>query len=442
MKPFSGRFFSPMKIGLGIAGLAVLIGVACIVNGKITEWVNGDGFRAMLDKETSKGLKFQAHYAPLRRVGLLGMETDSFHGDQGARTIVSMDADQISGWFNPLGAGLRRWQVDDIHMKSGTVMLQKTDPLPGAPKGPPPIPWWALFWPYRVYLEDVKVDDAKVLFQLQEKESGIYDTFLEITPNGRDFEYDAKGGVLATPMTPKLNVEHAHLLIRKPRLYCPTFILGDDAAHPEEQIRVTGDAGLQDDRSMHLSVQVDSLQVAPWLPEKWRDHVLGHASGKFDYQSTGTGLETAEANGSVTMADAVLHTLPPVEEYIKLTSSPDPGDLRLKVCQSDMRWDKGAVTLENLRVECNGVFKLEGTVTMAKDKSLSGEVHLGLTEPYLRWLPTAKTAIFTAQDGVYFVTTIHISGTAEKPVQDLSPRVAHEIGKSPLLALQLFFKAL
>jgi len=31
------------------------------------------------------------------------------------------------------------------------------------------------------------------------------------------------------------------------------------------------------------------------------------------------------------------------------------------------------------------------------------------------------------------------SGTAQKPEQDLSPRVAHEVGKSPLLALKLFF---
>ena len=70
---------------------------------------------------------------------------------------------------------------------------RKTDAKPGEPKGPPPIPWWAIFWPYRVQLEDVKCDDADVLFKLQEKESGIYHTFLEITPNGHDFEYDGKG---------------------------------------------------------------------------------------------------------------------------------------------------------------------------------------------------------------------------------------------------------
>ena len=73
-------------------------------------------------------------------------------------------------------------------------MLQETEATPGAPKGVPWPPWWALFWPYRVHLADVKVDEANILWKLQDKESGIYKTRLEVTPNGHDFEYDANGG--------------------------------------------------------------------------------------------------------------------------------------------------------------------------------------------------------------------------------------------------------
>ncbi len=45
----------------------------------------------------------------------------------------------------------------------------------------------------------MKADDASILWKLKDQESGIYDTFLEITPNGRDFEYDVRGGQLKTP---------------------------------------------------------------------------------------------------------------------------------------------------------------------------------------------------------------------------------------------------
>ena len=422
----------------GVGGIA-LVALILAVNGWATSWVEGPSFEAMLDKETSKGLKLQGQYASLNRVGELGLHTDSFTGTNGFKTIVSLQANDVSGTFNPLGILLRRWEIDSIHIASGTVMLQKTEPTPGAPKGVPWPPWWALFWPYRVHLADVKVDEANILWHLQDKESGIYKTFLEITPNGRDYEYDGRGGVFKTPISPDLNVVHAHVLIRKPRLYCSEFILGDDSAHPEEQLRLEGDAGLQDDRSMTLKIDLTSLKVAPWLPEKIRPHVAGQVSGHFDYNSSGTGLETGHGHGSLSVLDGVLSGLPQVHQYVTLTGSPDPGNMTLKVCKAAVRWEAGAMTAQDIEVECEGVFRLTGSMTIAADKTLSGQVELGLTDPYIHWLPTARSAIFTRDEGPYHFTTVHFSGTAQQPVQDLSPRIAHEVGKSPLLALKLFF---
>ena len=437
MSHFLGR--KKRAIGVGIGLLIILIFAFIVLNEKMTPWVNGDSFREMLDRETSKGLKLEGQYAPFTRVGLLGMHTASFDGTKGAKTIVALHADDISGTFNPLGVVLRRWELDNIHAKSGSVTLQKTEVAPGANKGPALMPWWGLFWPYRVHLADVKVDDAKILWQLRGKDSGIYDTFLEITPNGRDFEYDARGGILKTPITPPLQLRHAHMLIRKPRLYCSEFILGDDNAHPEQQVRMEGEAGLQEDRSVKLKIDFTSLNVSPWMPEKLRAHVLGQATGHFDYASSGTGLETATGHGNIAIANGILHALAPVHRYIAITGSPDPGDLALKVCQADIRWQEGALTAENIKVECDGVFRVEGTLTIAKDQTLSGALELGLTDPYLHWLPTARQTIFTRDDGPYYFTTVHFSGTAQKPEQDLSGRVAKEVEKSPLLALKLFF---
>jgi hypothetical protein len=419
--------------------LVVLLVSVFIINGWITSWVEGPGFQAMLDKETSKGLKLKGSFAPLQRVGLFGLTTDSFNGTDGARTIVTLQANHVSGTFNPLGVVLRRWEIDSGHVGSGTVMLQKTDPIPGAPKGVPWPPWWALFWPYRVQLADIKVDDAKILWKLKDQESGIYDTHLEVTPNGRDFEYDAHDGDFKTPFSPVLKVVHVHILVRKPRLYCSEFLLGDKVDQPAQQLRVEGDAGLQDDRSMRLKIDLTALQVSPWLPAKLRPHVEGQVSGNFDYSSTGTGLETGQVGGKIAMANGLLHGLTQVHQYVTLTGSPDPGDMALKICQADVKWEKGAISAENIEVECDGVFRMTGKITIAADQSLNGQIELGLTDPYLHWLPTARTAVFTRDEGAYHFTTIHFSGTAQKPHEDLSPRIAHEVAKSPLLAVKLFF---
>ena len=423
----------------GGLAVAVLLTASVFINERATSWAESGSFLAMLDRETSKGLKLQGSYAPLQRVGVFGMRTDSFSGTDGSKTIVSLQAQEISGTFNPLGIIFRRWEMDSVHIKSGTVMLQQTEADPDATKGVPWPPWWALFWPYGVYLTDVKIDDANILGKLRDKDSGFYGTRLEITPNGHDFEYDARGGQFKTPVTPPLELVHAHILIRKPRLYCSEFILGDDAAHPDQQVRIEGDAGLQQDRSVRLKLDVAAVRIAPWLPEKLRAHVEGQASGHFDYTSSGTGLETGQGKGKVSIANGLLRGLAPVHQYIVMTGSPDPGDLALKVCRADMRWEAGTLSAENIEVECDGVFRMTGTLTIAPDQKLSGQVEFGLTDPYLHWLPTARSAIFTRDEGPYHFTTIHFSGTAQKPEQDLSPRISREVEKSPLLALKLFF---
>ena len=193
---------------------------------------------------------------------------------------------------------------------------------------------------------------------------------------------------------------------------------------------------------MQLKVDLAGLKVAPWAPEKYRANVEGRMSGHFDYTSSGTGLETGKGTGNIQVIDGVLRHLEPIHKFVTITGSPDPGDLVLKVCRTDMRWEAGAVSAENLEIECENVFRMTGTLKMAADKSLSGQIELGIAEPYLRWLPTARSAIFTRHEGAYYFTTVHFSGTAQKPQQDLTPRIVHEVGQSPMLALKLFFNEL
>ncbi len=428
------------RLLIGGAILIVLLVVAFVGNAALTSVVQGTKFRGMLEMETAKGMHFEsAHFAPITRVGLFGIQAVFGEGVKGFKTIEGMRGEHVTGSFNPLGVFLKRWQLQFLHFDRGVVRIQKTEGNPNQ-KPPPGPPWYLFFWPDHVYLKDVACDHADVLFKLQEKESGIHDTYLHITPNGRDFEYDAQGGTFTTPDTPQLNVEHIHLLVRKPRMTCPTLILGDDAAHPEQQVRVTGYANLQQDRSIQIAADFASLNVAPWLPEKVRPDVSGKFSGHFDYKSTGTGLETATAQGNVAVANGkILSRLKALRTYITATKSPDPGDIPLDVCQADMKLEQGALTVENLQVESKGIFRLSGTLHMARDKTLSGEVVLGLTDPYLRWLPSLEKDVFTRRDGSYHLTTIHISGEAGKPQQDLSPRITAELAKHPFTALKLFF---
>jgi hypothetical protein len=421
--------------------LILLLGGVWLANRAATSIVEGPKFRAAMEKETAKGMHFEsAHYAPFVRTGVLSVHSDSGEGDKGFKTIENLRGEDVSGAFNPLGVFLRRWQLQYLHFARGMVRIQKTAGNPNA-QPPPGQPWYLFFWPDHVYLQDVTCNDADVLFKLKDQDSGIHDTYLEITPNGRDFEYDARGGTFTTPDTPRLNVEHIHLLVRKPRLDCPTLVLGDDPAHPEEQVSVTGEAGLQQDRGIKAQAKFTSLQVAPWAPEKLRAHLHGHFSGQIDYQSSGTGLDTATAQGHLSLADGVVSNLKAVRTFIAATKSPDPGAIPLDVCETDVALAKGDIKLDKLAIESKGIFRLSGHVQIARDKTVSGELELGLTHAYLRWLPALETDIFTRRDGGYYFTTIHLSGTSARPQQDLSARLTAELARHPFVALKLFFNS-
>jgi len=423
--------------GVLLAMAAVLIVI--LLMARLSQWIASDGFRGMLDEETSKGLHLEGNYTAINRIGWLGLHADSFNGTNGYKTIVSLHASDISGTFNPVGILLRRWELEDLRIKSGSVLLQKTKPSAEANQEPI-LPWWRQFWPDRVYLADVKVDAADILWRLKGSESGVYQTFLEITPNGRDFEYDARGGEFKTPITPSFALRHAHVLIRKARLYCSELLLEDEATHPIQQLRAKGDAGLEQDRSINLKLDFASLKISPWLPKHWRAHVAGQISGHFDYMSNDTGLETSHGRGNITVIDGVLRDLPPVDQYISLTGSPDPGDMKLSACTANVRWKECEIIFENINMECPDVFRLTGTVTATKTRALHGTLALGLTDSYLRWLPSLQKNIFSRQEGDYHFATVHLSGTVDHPEQDLSERLIKEVEKHPLLGLELFFR--
>jgi hypothetical protein len=50
-----------------------------------------------------------------------------------------------------------------------------------------------------------------------------------------------------------------------------------------------------------------------------------------------------------------------------------------------------------------------------------------------------RVRIVTRNDGPYHFTTVHLSGTVEKPEQNLSSRLAKQVEKSSLIGLKLFF---
>lgn len=420
-----------------VAGAILLAFAAAIsvVNPKVTRYVESDEFRQEIEKQTAKGLHFpNARYEPIRRTGFLSAESAGFRSAEGRKALRAIDAHRIKARFNPLGVFLRRWQLDEVSIDSGEVEVQVYEPKP---EPSPAKPWF--FLPDRVYLKHVEAEPADVTWQFRNEKGGFFATRLVITPHGRDFEYDATGGTLKGALIPDLPLRHTHLLITKTLLTLYTLDLAS-GEKSQGKIHAEGKAGTREDRSVDFKIDFDKVPVSDWLPESWKGHFSGAASGKVHWTGPNPKLESSHVQGTLAVRDGRVTSLPFLEKLASMTREKSLEHLELNECALELDWDSPKAEIKNIRIEDMAKFRIEGAVTI-REKSLGGSIELGMARKYLEWLPNAAEIFSRERDG-YLWTTVHLSGTIDKPEQDLSPRIVEALEESPGAFLGLVFRQL
>jgi hypothetical protein len=424
---------------IGAVVVIVLItaaGSAIYFNPRLTQYVESEQFRRELEKETAKGLHFPSdYYAPIRRTGFLTARSEGFHAEDGWKAMTAIDAHGLTTSFNPWGVFLRRWQLDDMHIQSGEVSLQTYEPKP---EPSPAKPWFHIFLPNRVYLKQVRSEQAAdVTWRLRNEKVGFFGTRLLITPHGRDFEYQAFGGTMKMAFIPDLHLRHTHLLITKTLLTLYDLDLtpqsqGDGFVHCE------GTAGTRDDRRVDFKINFEHLPVSNWLPQTWRDHFTGAAAGRIHWTGKDPKLESASGNATLQVHDARISQLPFLEKLAAITGRKSLEQLELSACAFELEWTYPKAAIKELTLEEKGKFRVEGSVQL-EEKSLGGTLKLGVTREYLAWLPKAEEIFAREREG-YLWTTVHLSGPINSPQQDLSPRILEVLKESPGASLGRLFR--
>jgi hypothetical protein len=418
---------------IGAVLLAAGLAIAWL-DPRLTRYVESDAFRAELEKQTARGLHFPAgKYAPIRRTGFLTASSDGFQTRNGRKALTSLDAHGITAKFNPLGVFLRRWQLDEVHIRSGEVGIQTYEPKP---EPSPSKPWYHVFLPNRVYLQRVWSEPVDVTWRFRNEKGGFFGTCLLITPHGRDFEYQANGGTMKLALIPDLPLRHTHLLITKKLL----TVYNLDLAGPENDgvVHGEGTAGTGDDKSVDFKVSFDKLPIREWLSASWKNHVAGAAAGDVHWKGKNPKLEAALLQGSLRVQDGRVRGLPFLQKLASITGKKSIEELELNACSAELHWENSTLEIREIAVEDKGKFRIEGLVSERK-KSLGGALQLGVAREYLEWLPRAEE-VFPTERGGYLWTTVHLSGTIEQPQQDLSPRIIETLKESPGDFLELVFR--
>ncbi|MFN2623287.1 MAG: hypothetical protein ABR611_10615 [Chthoniobacterales bacterium] len=432
MRALTRRRTIAVLIGLFVIAAA---GTVVLLNPRLTRYVESDAFRAELEKQTAKGLHFPAgKYSPIRRTGFLSAASDGFQARNGRKALTAIDARGIAAHFNPLGIFLRRWQLDEVGIAGGEVAIQVYEPTP---EPSPSKPWYHIFLPDRVYLAKVWSEPADVTWRFRNEKGGFFGTHLLITPHGRDFEYQATGGMMKGALIPDLRLRRTHLLITKTMLTLYELDVAP-ASQSDGFIRAKGTAGTREDKSVDFKLKFEKLLLREWLPASWRDHFSGGAAGDVHWTGSQPKLETSRVHASLQIGDGRVRRLPFLQTLSSITGKKSIEELNLSECSAELDWNNPSVEIKNIAIEDKGKFRIEGSISI-REKSLGGAVRLGLAREYLEWLPHAEEVFSTEKDG-YLWTTVHLSGTTEQPEQDLSPRIIESLKESPGAFLQLVIR--
>ena len=411
-----------------VAGLAIIFSV----NPTLDRYVNSSAFRNALEKETAKGLHFpDFKFGAIRRTGPLSASSDQGLGRDGRKAMTSLDALKITAHFNPAGLFLRRWSIDDLHVERAEIGIQVYEP---SPEPTPARRWFAFLLPDRVYLNHVWSDHADITWQMRGARAGIFDTRLVITPHGRDFEYQASGGVLRNPPLPSLGVKKVHLLITKTlfALYGLDVVSGEHGT-----IHADGTAATHEDKNLNFKISWNDLTLTEWLPSSWQGHFMGNADGELQWTGNDYKLSSATMRGGLRIKNGRIAKIDFLDQVAVISGRSDLRSLALNECSGKFVWQKSDCRLTDIAVEEKGKFRIEGEVRIS-DRSLGGKIDLGLARDYLTWLPHSEE-VFPRESGGYRWTTVHLAGTLENPQQDLSPRIMEALKGSPsaLLAAAL-----
>jgi len=415
--------------------IVAAMGVAIFYSPVLTRYVESEAFRTAMESETAKGLHFpQCRYSAIRRISAFTAGTKSFEAQNGEKAMKSLDAHGITATFDPLGIFVRQWRFTDVRVESGDVEIQiyKANPEATAAK-----PWFAIFLPNRVYLKRIETPQANITWQFRGRQAGFFGTQLLITPHSRDFEYFGTGGKLKMSLFPDQDLRRVHLLITKTLLTLYDIDLVSNS-NRGENIHAQASAGIGKDKSVDLRATFNQVAIHSWLPDEWKNHFKGDASGDLHWTGVDPKLENSSGEGSLGVSDGRIDNLPFLEKLAEISQKKSFEHLALNECSLRFGWKYPKVDIENIALEEKGKFRIEGEMSIDQ-RRLRGTIRLGLTREYLDWLPNPEEVFRRRQDG-YLWTTVRLFGTIDDPGQDLSPRIIELFKQSPGAYLQLLFR--
>lgn len=169
----------------------------------------------------------------------------------------------------------------------------------------------------------------------------------------------------------------------------------------------------------------EGWEMEPLLPNKWQDLMGGRLTGELDW----VGDNQAEVlEGKVEIADGILQSLPLLDRLAAYAGTARFKKLSFEEARASFRKEGELLEVKDLVLFDEGLIRLEGEVT-SRSKALDGQLEVGVPPGLLAHIPGAEEKVFLPGKGGLLWATVQLSGTWEKPKEDLSERMIRAAGE-------------
>ena len=439
------------KVWIVLGGIVVVLaGLFFGVKIWIRNYLQSDKFRVWISGELSTRLDAAVQLDSIRwqdSTASVGNLTAT--GSPGG-PFAKLEVRDIRAMVNAGAVWDRVWQVDEIKVARVFADLSSTGPhpadqpdnSPAAQLGGQSSGFFASFLPNRTQVKGIAVDQVGFVWKGAEQSAEARGIGVRIKPSeGHEFyTASASGGTVDLSLLRDTPVKLRNMEATLQGSDLTIEELRAEAAGAD--ISAEGSITLGDSAMLDITGNVSGLDLERIEPEDWVKSLHGKIGGELKVSGDPREFSKLAWRGNARIRDGMLEGLPILHVIARKTSNDSFLRLVLKDARTDFtRTSDGGWLVEKLTLDAPGLLRLKGNATAAPDRTLRGDFILGIVPGTLKYVPGAEQEVFvplnrllvtqreraliTNDDSGLLWTRLKLTGTLDKPEEDLADRLAH-----------------
>ena len=384
-------------------------------------FIQSDAFRDWLGRRVGRSLHVEARFEPLTWEGWTFRSAGFFATGTGKRKLRSVHMRNVTAnidWKQLLKGQL---VIDLITADEADVVVGKNQ-VPVA-KSQPRAKEFAIKLPKFLHpelkVEQLRVTATDIHWTTNQGQAGQYRGFKLIATRTGPDQWDAitEGGAARHATYPELQVEHVHALANRDSV---TIAESKAAIYGGGNIEVRGKIATRKMLNAQLTADFSGVDANPILPPVWR--LGGKASGQLVYAGDLDHFEHGAVSGRIKIDDATLDLTNLFPTLRKLARFGALNDVQIDSVEANVQYREQQLELSDIRATFQDQIRMEGSCRIMPDR-LDGNLLLGLSPNIVGWIPGAEEKVFVDQRAGLRWAKVSISGTPERPKEDLTQRL-------------------